>query len=1014
MAGFGEIDPRKILKDLYGFDAEPVPLPGEHDRNFSFELRDKFRFVLKVMRADPEPGLVELQCAALEHLIATNPKLAIPRLRRPKSGPRTKTTTDADGKEHAVWVLDYLPGRTMASATPHTPKLLGDLGSLMGQIDDALSGWSNPAADRELKWDLAGASWIRDHLDSVGDGPRRAVVERVLDEYEHDVVPVLPDLRRSIIHNDANDYNVLVDSKKPGAPLAITGVIDFGDMLRTVTVAEPAIAAAYALLGKHDPLAAAGHVVTGYHSAYPLEPTEVAVLFPLIRTRLAVSVVNSAIRREQIPDDPYVTVSEDAAWEALERLAEIHPRFAHYSLRGACGWDPVPASSSVVSWLQTGTSVAPVLDANPRSARCTVVDLGAGSLLLGADPAASGTAALTETLDEVAANTSADIVVGRYDEARPVYTSPIFAGDGNVVDERRTIHLGIDLFVDAGAPLYAPLAGTVHVVANNARPQDYGPLVILRHTTGDGDEFFTLYGHLGEDTFDFVSPGDRVSAGQRIGSVGAPPVNGDWPPHLHFQLIVDLLELNADYPGVGFASQRDAWRSLSPDPNVLLGIPKDAFPPPDPEPVDLMRRRIDAVGKGLRVSYQRPLEIVRGWMQYLYDDTGRAYIDLYNNVPHVGHSHPRVVDAVCRQAALLNTNTRYLHEHMVNYAERLAATMPEPLGVCYFLNSASEANELALRLSRAHTGQRDIIVHEAAYHGHTTTMIDISPYKFDGPGGEGAPPGVHVAPIADDYRGAYKRTDPDAGRKYAAHVGDICARLRDGGGGPAAFIAESCPSVGGQIIFPPGYLDAAYRHVRDAGGVCIADEVQTGFGRLGTHFWGFETQDVVPDIVVLGKPIGNGFPLAAVVATREIAVSFNTGMEFFSTFGGNPVACAAGLAVLDVVEEEGLQERALRLGQRLRAGLEEIKGRFAIVGDVRGSGLFTGVELVRDRESLEPAREEASYVVNRLREKGVLAGTDGPFDNVVKLRGPLALTPDDIDLALEIFNETLGEDPAGV
>lgn len=1014
MAGFGKIDPRGILKDLYGIEATLKPLPGEYDRNFLVGPVGGDRFVLKVMRSDPEPGFVDLQCAALGHIAATDPSLTVPRVVPTTAGHPMGSVTDGDGFDHIVWMLGFVPGRTMATASPHTPELLHGLGSLMGRFDAALAGWSHPAADRDFKWDFANASWIRNHFASVDDGPRRDIVERVLDEYERDVVPVLPELRRSIIHNDANDHNILVDSNRPGAPLKLAGVIDFGDMLRTVTVAEPAIAAAYALLDKRDPLAAARHVVEGYHEAFPLEPQEVAVLFPLIRTRLAVSVVNSALRHEQIPDDPYVTVSQDAAWAALERLAEIHPRFAHYSLRGVCGLDPVPASGAVVSWLRTGASIASVLDADPRDARCTVADLGAGSLLLGANPAASGTAALTNTLYDVAASTGADIVVGRYDEARPVYTSPMFAGDGRVVDERRTIHLGIDLFVDAGSPLLAPLDGTVHVVANNARPQDYGPLVILRHTTGEGDEFFTLYGHLGEDTFEFVSPGDSISAGQRIGSIGAPPVNGDWPPHLHFQLIIDLLELNADFPGVGFASQRDAWRSLSPDPNVLLGIPGDAFPQPDPTPVELVSRRLTAVGPSLSISYQRPLEIVRGWMQYLYDDTGRAYIDLHNNVPHVGHSHPRVVDAVRRQVALLNTNTRYLHEHMVNYAERLAATMPDPLGVCYFLNSASEANELALRLARAHTGRRDVIVHEAAYHGHTTTLIDISPYKFDGPGGEGARPWVHVAPIADDYRGKYKRNDPDAGEKYAAHVGNICTSLQEGGTGPAAFIAESCPSVGGQIIFPPGYLDAAYRHVRDAGGVCIADEVQTGFGRLGTHFWGFETQNVAPDIVVLGKPIGNGFPLAAIVTTPDIARSFCTGMEFFSTFGGNPVSCAAGLAVLDVVQEDNLQERALRLGERLRAGLEELKERFAIVGDVRGSGLFMGVELVRDRESLEPAREEASYVVNRLREKGVLAGTDGPFDNVIKLRGPLALTADDIELALEIFIETLGEDPVQV
>jgi 4-aminobutyrate aminotransferase-like enzyme len=399
-------------------------------------------------------------------------------------------------------------------------------------------------------------------------------------------------------------------------------------------------------------------------------------------------------------------------------------------------------------------------------------------------------------------------------------------------------------------------------------------------------------------------------------------------------------------------------------------------------------------------------------MQYLYDETGRAYLDVYNNVPLVGHSHSRVVRAVREQVALLNTNTRYLHDTVVSYAERLTALLPEPLRVCYFVNSGSEANELALRLARASIGQDDVIVLEHAYHGHTTTLIDVSPYKFDGPGGRGRKPWVHVALLPDDYRGPYRRSHREAGAKYASHVAEILERIHAEGRGGAAFLAETLPSVAGQIVFPPGYLAAAYRHVRAAGGVCIADEVQTGFGRLGTHFWGFETQAVVPDILVLGKPIGNGFPLAAVVATPEVAGSFDNGMEFFSTFGGNPVACAAGLAVLDVLEQERLQENALRVGRHLIAALKDLKDRHSLIGDVRGSGLFLGVELVRDRETLEPATREATYVVNRLRERGILTGTDGPHDNVLKLRPPLVFSESDADLFVATLDEVLGEDAA--
>jgi 4-aminobutyrate aminotransferase-like enzyme len=541
---------------------------------------------------------------------------------------------------------------------------------------------------------------------------------------------------------------------------------------------------------------------------------------------------------------------------------------------------------------------------------------------------------------------------------------------------------------------------------------DYGPVVILQHQTGDGEEFFTLYGHLTKETLGRLEVGQRIGLGEAFARVGAASENGGWTPHVHFQIILDLLELDADFPGVAYASQRAVWTSLSPDPNMLLGIPASRFPAKEPAFAETLAARHALLGENLSISYQRPLKIVRGWMQHLYDDTGRAYLDVYNNVPLVGHSHPRVVQAAQAQLALLNTNTRYLHDNVNRYAERLTRLLPAPLRVCFFVNSGSEANELALRLARAHTGRDDVIVLEHAYHGHTNTLIDISPYKFNGPGGRGKKPWVHVALLADDYRGLYRREDQQAGEKYARNVAEILGHTRREGREVAAFIAETLPSVGGQIVFPPAYLANVYHHVRAAGAVCIADEVQVGFGRLGTHFWGFETQDVVPDIVVLGKPIGNAFPLAAVITTPEIANSFNNGMEFFSTFGGNPVACAAGLAVLDVLEEEHLQQHALRIGAHFIEALKKLQERHALIGDVRGSGLFLGIDLVLDRETREAAPRQASYIVNRLRDCGVLAGTDGPHHNVIKLRPPLVFTEADADLFVKALDDILQEDAA--
>jgi 4-aminobutyrate aminotransferase-like enzyme/Ser/Thr protein kinase RdoA (MazF antagonist) len=1007
-----ESEAARLAREVFSLDASAKSLPGEYDDNFHLISVDAREFVLKIMHSAREQSFVEMQCQALQHLAKRAPQLSLPRVCATPSGDAFTVATLSDGTKRLLWLLTFVHGTVLAKVNPHSPELLRGLGEFLGELDQGLTDFSHPATHRELKWDLARAGWIRDYLQHIGDPRRRALVERILALYELEVVPAVKSLRRSVVYGDANDYNVLVSPPWP-QPRKIISVIDFGDMHYGLTVSEVAIAAAYAMLGKNDPLRAASAVVAGYHRAFPLNEAEISVLYALVAMRLAVSVTNSAHRKSLVPDDPYVTISEAPAWEALEKLAAIHPRFAHYTFRDACGLPAAPQSEKIQSWLASNAnSAASILETDLRTSPSVVFDLSVASTFLGADPGASETANLSKAICSKMKSANALVGVGRYNESRLLYTSPLFGSSENPTDERRTVHLGIDLFAAPGTPVHAPLDGLVHAVAINTAPLDYGPLAILRHLTNDGAEFFTLYGHLARESFDVLQPGQRIARGQQFARIGDVHENGGWAPHLHFQIIVDLLDHRSDFPGVAPASQRNVWTSLSPDPNLLLGIPAERFPRPESSSAETLSARHELLGKNLSVSYQQPLKIVRGWMQYLYDDSGRAFLDVYNNVPLVGHSHPRVVRAVQEQIALLNTNTRYLHDNANRYAERLIRLLPEPLRVCYFVNSGSEANELALRLARAHTGREDVIVLEHAYHGHTSALIDISPYKFDGPGGRGRKPWVHVAPIPDDYRGPYRREDPAAGTKYAKHVAEVLQNAHAQGHSVAAYIAEALPSVAGQVVFPPGYLAETYNHVRAAGAVCIADEVQVGFGRLGTHFWGFETQHVVPDIMVLGKPIGNAFPLAAVVTTPEIAASFNNGMEFFSTFGGNPVACAAGLAVLDVLEEEHLQENALRVGSYLIARLKSLQGKHALIGDVRGSGLFLGVDLVLDRETREAAPNQASYIVNRLRERGILAGTDGPHHNVIKLRPPLIFSQADADLFVTTLDAVLAEDAA--
>ena len=456
-----------------------------------------------------------------------------------------------------------------------------------------------------------------------------------------------------------------------------------------------------------------------------------------------------------------------------------------------------------------------------------------------------------------------------------------------------------------------------------------------------------------------------------------------------------------------FSHQESTWATLDAiighSPAELIGMLVHDTDEIDVKQIELDRRR--HIGPSLSLSYDSPLHIVRGRGQYLHASDGRPYLDLVNNVCHVGHCHPHVVGAIASQAAVLNTNTRYLHENVTAYASRLCATLPDELEVCYFVNSGSEANELALRLARAATAARDVLVIDGAYHGHSSSCIEMSPYKFNGPGGHDPQSWVHVVPMPDTYRGEIR--DAGAGPGYALEVGRVIGEACAAGGSIAGFFAETILSCGGQVPLPEGYLAAAFEHVRRAGGVCIADEVQVGFGRVGDAFWGFELSDVVPDIVVMGKPIGNGHPMGAVVTTRSIADAFDNGMEFFSTFGGNPVSCACGMAVLDVIEQEGLQEHALQLGGHFMDGLESLQQRHSLIGDVRGKGLFIGMELVRDRRSLEPASDEAARLVNMMKQQGVLLSTDGPLHNVIKIKPPMVLTAEDVDMTLRLLDDVL-------
>ncbi|MFL6514857.1 MAG: aspartate aminotransferase family protein [Chthoniobacterales bacterium] len=427
-------------------------------------------------------------------------------------------------------------------------------------------------------------------------------------------------------------------------------------------------------------------------------------------------------------------------------------------------------------------------------------------------------------------------------------------------------------------------------------------------------------------------------------------------------------------------------------------------PPAD----EVLRLRKQFLNPGIFIYYKKPIMLVEGRMQYVWDEHGRRYLDALGGIVtvSVGHCHPYVVAAARKQnETLQHSTTIYLHPNIAEYAEKLASKMPGELKVCYFVNSGSEANDLALLMARAYTGNYDVVALRNAYHGGNALTMGLTAHrtwKFNVPHSFG----VHHAIAPDPYRGLWGREDAEAGTKYAADV----KNLLDYGtsGQVAAFIAESIQGVGGCVVFPDGYLKQAYEHIRAAGGVCIADEVQAGFGRTGTHYWGFETQGVIPDIVTMAKGIGNGCPLGAVVTTPKIAATLAS-RTHFNTFGGNPVVSAQGKAVLEVIDQEKLQENSLTVGNHLLEGLGRLKQKHNLIGDVRGKGLMLGIELVKDRTSKEPAKEECAQVVELAKDMGLLLGKGGLWGQTIRFSPPMCVNRQDADFLLEVLGQAFSK-----
>ena len=955
----------RLLREAFGVQAELVELWSHQDRNFRVATPTGQRFVLKVAREGLGRAALEAENAAMLRAAAAALPFEVPVPQPAVDGSLVVRVGTASGAEHDLRLVTWLDGEPVADG--HLPaSFLRAHGAMAALIARAMDGFDHAALDRTLQWDVRHAGAVVAALAGfAGTRERRDLLEASMDRAGAALAPLSADLRVQAVHQDVTDVNTLVRRDDSGRPVPI-GLIDFGDLSRTWLAAELAVTlAADAYHALDAPLQAAREVARGFLPLRPLTEPELAGVWPMVVARAAAVAISGDQQAALDPDNAYVAGVRDGEWAALEAVAGVPFPLAEEVFREAAGLGPrhVLATPAVAVPPVSGIHGAPVLDLSTTSDELPADATGS--------PAAS--AAVVQAAGAIS--------IGRWGEARLADTRL------DSMAEPETIHLGVDVFAAGGTAVMAPVAGVARRRATGASIAADGFDLILDGVEAEVDE------------------GRRVEAGARLGLVRAVPREGR-ATGVHVQLV---LAQGLDAPPRSVPSLAAAWQALCPDPSPVLGLqPGTAAAPPDGT-ADLLARR-DRVVAGVQVHYyDAPPRIERGWRQHLVDTRGRAYVDIVNNVAVLGHSHPAVEAAVRRQLARLNTNSRFLYGVMVEFAEALAARFPAPLDTVFLVNTGSEANELALRLARTATGREDVLSVRGAYHGWTAATDAITTSAIDNPRALGTRPAwVHPVEPPNAYRGIHR--GPDAGTRYADDVRAVLAGLAAAGRGPSAFIAEPLYGNAGGVVLPSGYLREVYAAVRSAGGLAIADEVQTGYSRLGHYQWAFEQQGVVPDIVTVAKAAGNGIAVGAVVTTRAIAEAFAAEGSFFSSVGGSPVSCAAGLAVLETIDREGLRENAREVGGRLRAGLEGLAAEHPeIVGAVHGMGLYLGVELVRDPVTLEPADAEALAICERLLELGVIVQPTGDGNNVLKVKPPLCIDRTSADFVVAALERALRE-----
>lgn len=950
----------ELLADLWDLAPVQVRDLGSHQDRNVLVLAEPGRLVLKVANAATDPGALDAQDAALMALDQLPVRLPRP---VPSRTGRLREVVSLSGQPHSVRLLTYVEGLPLTTPGYLAPRTARALGEIAGRVSAGLARFDHPGAHVAQQWDVRRSAEVVTALATSLPPDLAETVLRLSSATQVALAPVATDLPVQVIHGDITDFNVVADPGPDGRPVP-AGVIDFGDLMHTWRAAEVAVTICASLVKDHRaPLRIAADVLVGFLRTQPLEVVEVEALWPMVVGRACAGLAGTAHQLRSEPDNPYLAENLAVDRQVLALVAAMPLELGTAAMRRAAGLAPRSTSlPAATAPLIAGAAQLPAVDLSPTSA---LLDDGGW-----ADPP------LLSARIRSAAVRGGLVGYGQAHVQRAPAPSLV---------EPATVHLGVDVVVPVGTEVSAPWPCRVV-------PESPG---VLR-----------LAGTAGWDVvLGGVTPrlphGSLVRAGATV-AAAAPAEAAGMPDHVHVQLVASGLRA----PTHCAPSLAPAWSELCPDPGpCLLGLPP-AGPPGDP--AGLLRRR-EAVLAGVQEHYwAAPPQVARGWRHHLVDTDGRSYLDAVNNVAVLGHSHPAVADAVSRQLRTLNTNSRFHQEAPVRFAELLLETLPAPLDRVLLVSTGSEAVDLALRLARVATGSRDTIALRTGYHGWTTASDEISSALMDNPNALGTrPPWVHLAEPPNLYRGAH--LGPDAATRYADDVRRILAELAAAGRSPAAFVCEALNGNAGGIELPVGYLAEVYADVRAAGGLVIADEVQVGYGRLGSHFWGFQAHGVVPDIVCLAKATGNGVPVAAVVCRAAIAESFTAEGSFFSSMGGTPLGAVAGIATLQALRDEDLPGNAVRMGARLRGGLEQLVERHAVAGAVHGRGLYLGLELVTDRASRTPATAATAAICERLRTLGVVMAATGDHRNVLKIKPPLCIDAAGVDHLLAALEAVLSE-----